>query len=287
MGASHATGRIVEPFYRRLGIDAVAIPLSEQLTAPLPLGDKTVIVTSQSGESAELIRWLEVEGKRDGVYGMTLDPHSTLARAGAVPSRERRSGGRFRRYAQPVGYTGAARRDTRGAWRRPHACIAGASIACRADPTSGRPSTLSHWSTWSLRLGDSYKAWPKPSRLGSPNCAASRPLRLKGVSSGMARPEMLGPKVGVVLVRSSEAGASLVASSARLARGSQIPRSLEFRYFGRPLCSRRSQSPLATVSGSCGRLDHAADRSAPHAGFCRVAGGGRRHTAAQFEDHED
>ena len=52
MGASHAAGRIVEPFYRRLGIDAVAIPLSEQLTAPLRLNDKTVIVTSQSGESA-------------------------------------------------------------------------------------------------------------------------------------------------------------------------------------------------------------------------------------------
>ena len=52
MGASHAAGRLVEPFYRRLGIDAVAIPLSEQLTAPLRLNDKTVIVTSQSGESA-------------------------------------------------------------------------------------------------------------------------------------------------------------------------------------------------------------------------------------------
>ena len=30
MGASHAAARIVEPLYRALGIDAVALPLSEQ-----------------------------------------------------------------------------------------------------------------------------------------------------------------------------------------------------------------------------------------------------------------
>ena len=58
MGASHAAGRIVEPLYRGLGIDAVALPLSEQLTAPLPLAGKVVLVASQSGESAEVVRWL-------------------------------------------------------------------------------------------------------------------------------------------------------------------------------------------------------------------------------------
>ena len=194
MGASHAAGRIVEPFYRRLGIDAVAIPLSEQLTAPLPLGDKTVIVTSQSGESAELIRWLEVAGKRDGVYGMTLDPHSTLARAAPSARRERRSGGRFRRYAQPVGYSGAARRDTRGAWRRPHAGIAGASIACRArHPGGPRLSRNGRrgrciWAT-APRPGRSHRAWDHRT------VAASRPLRSKGVSSGMAPPKCSGPRL--------------------------------------------------------------------------------------------
>ena len=81
MGASHAAARTVEPIYRDLGIDAIAIPLSEQLTAPLSLADRTVIVTSQSGESAEVVRWLDQVGQRDGVFAMTLDPHSTLARA--------------------------------------------------------------------------------------------------------------------------------------------------------------------------------------------------------------
>ena len=37
MGGSHAVGRAVEPLYRRLGIDAIALPLSEQLCAPLVL----------------------------------------------------------------------------------------------------------------------------------------------------------------------------------------------------------------------------------------------------------
>ena len=31
MGGSHAVGRALEPAYRTLGIDAIALPLSEQL----------------------------------------------------------------------------------------------------------------------------------------------------------------------------------------------------------------------------------------------------------------
>jgi len=64
MGASHAVARAVEPLYRSHGIDAVALPLSEQLGQPLPLAGRTVIVTSQSGESAEVLRW----------FAETVDP---------------------------------------------------------------------------------------------------------------------------------------------------------------------------------------------------------------------
>lgn len=84
MGGSHAVARTVEPLYRDLGIDALALPLSEQLGAPLPLEGRTVIVTSQSGESAEVIRWLETGPRPAGLYGMTLDAGSALARR--VPS---------------------------------------------------------------------------------------------------------------------------------------------------------------------------------------------------------
>lgn len=80
MGASHAAGRAVEPLYRDLGVDAVAMPLSEQLGQPLPLKDRTVIISSQSGESAEVLRWFSGIDSRKGVFGLTLEETSQLAR---------------------------------------------------------------------------------------------------------------------------------------------------------------------------------------------------------------
>lgn len=76
--------RTVEPLYRDLGIDALALPLSEQLGAPLPLAGRTVLVTSQSGESAEVIRWFEGAADVTDVFGMTLEGGSALA--GLAPS---------------------------------------------------------------------------------------------------------------------------------------------------------------------------------------------------------
>lgn len=80
MGGSHAVARVVEPLYRGLGLDALALPLSEQLGAPLPLTGRCVIVTSQSGESAEVIRWFDTALRRPDVFGMTLEGQSSLAR---------------------------------------------------------------------------------------------------------------------------------------------------------------------------------------------------------------
>ncbi|MCQ0986303.1 SIS domain-containing protein [Jiella marina] len=81
MGGSHAVGRTLEPFYRAAGIEAVALPVSEQLVSPLPLEGKTVFLTSQSGESGEVLRWLETTPRREDVYGLTLEGSSSLAGA--------------------------------------------------------------------------------------------------------------------------------------------------------------------------------------------------------------
>lgn len=78
MGASHAANRAVEPLYRALGIDATALPISEQLTSPLPVEEATVLLASQSGESAEILRWLKT-ARGGAPFGLTLDPASTLA----------------------------------------------------------------------------------------------------------------------------------------------------------------------------------------------------------------
>lgn len=80
MGGSHAVARTVEPLYRELGIDTLALPLSEQLGAPLPLAGRVVLITSQSGESAEVIRWFDTTDKPADVFGMTLEGGSSLAR---------------------------------------------------------------------------------------------------------------------------------------------------------------------------------------------------------------
>ena len=80
MGASHAVARAVEPLYRLHGIDAIALPLSEQLGQPLPLAGRTVLVTSQSGESAEVLRWFAETGDHAGTFGLTLESGSFLGR---------------------------------------------------------------------------------------------------------------------------------------------------------------------------------------------------------------
>lgn len=81
MGGSHAVNRMAEVEYRALGIQAVAITLSEQLYSPLDLSDGVVIVTSQSGESAEVHRILQALAGHAEIYGMTLEPNSTLGRS--------------------------------------------------------------------------------------------------------------------------------------------------------------------------------------------------------------
>lgn len=83
MGASHAVGRMVEPLYRDLGIDAVALPASEQLSSPIALQGRTVLLASQSGESAEVVRWLR-DARAGEPFGLTLNAASTLGQA--VPS---------------------------------------------------------------------------------------------------------------------------------------------------------------------------------------------------------
>ena len=80
MGGSHAVNRAVEPLYRAAGIDAIALPLSEQLGQPLSLEGRTIFVTSQSGESAEVLRWFDETGGNADTFGLTLEGSSFLAR---------------------------------------------------------------------------------------------------------------------------------------------------------------------------------------------------------------
>ena len=84
MGGSHYGNRMVEPLYRAQGIDATALVVSEVLRAPLPDASRTVLLTSQSGRSGEIVHYFDRAAGAEERFGMTLDGDSPLAKA--VPS---------------------------------------------------------------------------------------------------------------------------------------------------------------------------------------------------------
>ncbi|WP_428929252.1 SIS domain-containing protein [Marinibacterium sp. SX1] len=78
IGGSHWVNRLTEPFYRQAGIDATAHVISEYMRAPLP-GPAVRLLTSQSGASGEILRYLDLFTHGPFV-GLTLDGDSPLAR---------------------------------------------------------------------------------------------------------------------------------------------------------------------------------------------------------------
>ena len=215
MGASHAAARIVEPLYRALGIDAVALPLSEQLAAPLAIADRTVILTSQSGESAEIGRWLESEAQRRDVFGMTLDGASLLART--VPSLVA-AGGAETAFAATRSLTVTlalhlavlARLDV-----DPNPALE----MLRTPPMPDvRPAVEAFAKVGAVVCsGRLMQGVAEALALGLTELSRSPAFALEGGQFRHGPLEMLGPGIGVALVRSSEPGAELIAGAARSA----------------------------------------------------------------------
>ncbi len=81
MGGSHFVNRAAEPVYRALGIDATAIVASELLAQPLPDRPRTAILTSQSGASGEILQLVARPAGREERFGLTLDADSPIARS--------------------------------------------------------------------------------------------------------------------------------------------------------------------------------------------------------------
>jgi fructoselysine-6-P-deglycase FrlB-like protein len=212
MGGSHAVGRAVEPLYRNLGIDAVALSLSEQLGQPLSLSGKTVLITSQSGESAEVLRWFAEAGVPSDTFGLTLEGGSTLART--VPSLVG-AGGTENAFAATRSLTvsfalhlavlSALGDDPSTALailksqRKPEVAAAVAALSgVSAVVTSGR------------RMQGVAEAIA----LGLTELSRIPCFSLEGGQLRHGPMEMLGPKVGVVLFRAKDATSELVARMA-------------------------------------------------------------------------
>ena len=215
MGASHAAARIVEPIYRALGINTVALPLSEQLTAPLNTVYSTVIVTSQSGESAEVERWFTTETRRQNIFGMTLDGGSLLART--VPSLVA-AGGPETAFAATRSLTltlalhlavlarlGMNPESSLALLRSPPSVDVAAAVDAFADVGAVVCS------------GRMLQGVAEALALGLSELSRAPSFALEGGQFRHGPLEMLGPGVGVALMRSDEPGAGLIAGAAAAA----------------------------------------------------------------------
>lgn len=221
MGGSHAVGRAVEPFYRSLGIDTIAVPLSEQLGQPLSLSGRTVLVTSQSGESAEVLRWFDEAGVHTDTFGLTLEGNSTLARtvsslvgAGGTENAFAATRSLTVSFALHLAVLNALGEDSAGALRilrspsEPHVETAISALAhVNAVVTSGR------------RMQGVAEAIA----LGLTELSRIPCFSLEGGQLRHGPMEMLGKDVGVVLFRAKDATSEFVSRMAVSAREAGSP----------------------------------------------------------------
>ncbi|TGS18912.1 SIS domain-containing protein [Mesorhizobium sp. M2E.F.Ca.ET.209.01.1.1] len=212
MGASHAVARAVEPLYRAHGIDAIALPLSEQLGQPLPLAGKTVIVTSQSGESAEVLRWFAETNPQADTFGLTLEAGSFLGRtvpclvgAGGTELAFAATRSLTVTFALHLAILAALGED-------PAAALAALKTPEKAeiDPALaalGNVATV-------VTSGRSLQGVAEALALGLTELSRLPCFSLEGGQLRHGPMEMLGPKIGVVLFRGDDPTADLVTAMA-------------------------------------------------------------------------
>jgi len=208
MGGSHAVNRAVEPLYRSLGIEAIAVTLSEQLGQPLPIERRTVIVTSQSGESAEVLRWFSETGGSTDTFGLTLEAGSSLAKA--APSLVGAGGTELAfaatrsltvSFALHLAILTALGADPEAALTAMHA-----PEAKDIEPALDAFADVATIVTSGRRLQGLAEALA----LGLTELSRLPCFSLEGGQLRHGPMEMLGPNIGVVLFRGKDATAGLV-----------------------------------------------------------------------------
>lgn len=212
MGASHAVARAVEPLYRAHGIDAIALPLSEQLGQPLPLAGKTVILTSQSGESAEVLRWFAETGDPAETFGLTLEAGSFLGRtvpclvgAGGTELAFAATRSLTVTFALHLAILAALGEDAAAALaalRAPEAVAIDAALAAL-----GNVATV-------VTSGRGLQGVAEALALGLTELSRLPCFSLEGGQLRHGPMEMLGPKIGIVLFRGNDPTADLVTAMA-------------------------------------------------------------------------
>ncbi|MGX5826288.1 SIS domain-containing protein [Mesorhizobium sp. 43Arga] len=212
MGGSHAVGRAVEPHYRAHGIDALALPLSEQLGQPVPLDGKTVLVTSQSGESAEVVRWFAEAGSVADVFGLTLEGGSFLARtapclvgAGGTELAFAATRSLTVTFALHLAILAALGEDTSAA--------VGALDQKQDNDITQALAALAEVTTI-VTSGRRLQGVAEALALGLTELSRLPCFSLEGGQLRHGPMEMLGPKIGVILFRGNDPTAELVTAMA-------------------------------------------------------------------------
>lgn len=221
MGGSQAVNRMAEPDYRAVGLKALAVSLSEQLYSPLPLGDATVLITSQSGESAEVHRLFEGFKPTADTFGLTMEETSALAKA--CPSLIGRGGSEKAFCATrsllisltlhqlvlgELGVDGAAAVAILEKPQDPDITAAANHLKdCSAVVFSGR----------------GQRGLAEAAALGAMELGRMPAYALEGGQMRHGPMEILGPKVGVVIFRADEAAAGLGDDLARQAVAAGSP----------------------------------------------------------------
>ena len=213
MGGSHAVGRAVEPLYRSLGVEALALPLSEQLGQPLPDRDKTVIMTSQSGESAEVVRWFSEVGKTADCFGLTLESGSFLARSAPCLVG---TGGTEKAFAatRSLTITFALHMAILEALGMDVSTAIAALDAADEPEVGSALAALSGVSTV-VTSGRRLQGLAEALALGLTELSRLPCFSLEGGQLRHGPMEMLGPKIGVVLFRGNDPTAGLVTAMAQ------------------------------------------------------------------------
>lgn len=221
MGGSHAVGRAVEPLYRDLGIDAVALPLSEQLGQPLPIAGRTMIVTSQSGESAEVLRWFAEGSPKTDTFGLTMDQNSTLA--GLAPCLIG-AGGTEQAFAATRSLTVTL------ALHAAILAVLGADMSATRQVLGTPPmpditaalTAMQNVSTI-VTSGRRLQGVAEAIALGLTELSRLPCFSLEGGQLRHGPMEMLGPQIGVVLFAAKDATAGLVGGMAQSAAAAGAP----------------------------------------------------------------
>ncbi|WP_245308839.1 aminotransferase [Aurantimonas sp. 22II-16-19i] len=210
MGGSHAVGRALEPFYRDLGIEAFAVPMSEQLVSPVRVEGRTVLLTSQSGESGEVIRWLEDAAPRDAVFGLTLEQDSSLARrvpclvgAGGTERAFAATRSLTISFAQHLAILAALGADPAPALAAIEAA-SDASVASAVDAFAGVDTVVAS--------GRLLRGLAEAIALGFTELTREPAYALEGGQLRHGPMEMLGSRVGLVQFCADETAADLVRS---------------------------------------------------------------------------